>query len=76
MYCLEISSYSLHSPQVVGFRHPFLIYNNLSFQAVTAANYLYDSTLADMWESPTKPNQYFPYTMDFGSPVGSKIYFV
>ena len=54
---------------VVGFRAPYLVYNPPYFQALSANNFLYDSSINEHWPMPTSPSgsdRLWPYTMDYG----------
>ena len=55
--------------QLVGFRTPFLEYDDATFTALGTLGYHYDCSIEDGWQEDQDGTNYFwPYTLDSGSP--------
>jgi hypothetical protein len=59
---------------IVGFRTPFLAYNDITFATLDAMGFWYDCTIEDGWSGAEDgTNHVCPYTMDQGSPGNDTI---
>jgi hypothetical protein len=62
------SGIGLTHKDVVGFRAPYLAYNNNTFQTLVENGFLYDSSIEDGYhEGMDGTNYYWPYTLDQGT---------
>ena len=59
----------LDAAKLVGFRAPYLQYNDNTFAAIAKRGFLYDCSIEEGWQHVLTPaNQLWPYTLDEGSP--------
>ena len=64
-----VSALGVKKSEVIGFRSPFLGYNDALFGALTALGFRYDTSLPNCFdESEDGANCAWPYTLDRGSP--------
>ncbi len=64
-----INKVGLLREEVVGFRAPYLLYNNAMFQSLKANNFLYDCSIEDGYDSHFDGTNFrWPYQLDEGSP--------
>ena len=69
----QIGSDTSRDPQNIGFRTPFLGYNNATFEAIAKLNFLYDCSIEEgTQEDCDGTNFYWPYTLDEGSPANKE----
>jgi polysaccharide deacetylase len=62
-------------PASVGFRAPYLHYDDNLFTALTSGGFVYDSSIMGGWADSDGPGSApWPYTMDFGSRDADAIY--
>ncbi len=64
-----LASAGIPEESIVGFRTPFLEYNNATFKAMTSLGFLYDCSIEEGFEKDQTAGSYFwPHTLDNGSP--------
>ena len=63
------SKLSVPKESIIGFRTPYLDFNDATFSALGAEGFLYECTM-QMMQEYTKTNFYWPYTLDNGFPKG------
>ena len=65
----EDSGLGIKKEDVVGFRTPFLEYNDNLFTSLDKLGILYEAAVEEGWqEDKNGTNEFWPYTMDNGSP--------
>ena len=65
----EDSGLGIRKEDVVGFRTPFLEYNDNLFTSLDKLGILYEAAVEEGWqEDKDGTNEFWPYTMDNGSP--------
>ncbi len=63
-----VNKVGLLRENIVGFRAPFLLYNNAMFQSLKSKNFLYDCSIEDGYDSHFDGTNFrWPYQLDEGS---------
>lgn len=71
----KLTAAGIPKSAIVGFRAPFLLYNNNAFGAMRKVGIAYDCSIEEGFQADQDGSNYFwPYTLDHGSP-GNKYLF-
>ena len=63
------SGMGIKREDIVGFRTPYLSYNEHVYYALEKLNFKYDATIEEGWQADQDGSNFFwPYTLDEGSP--------
>lgn len=70
----ELWGIGIDSTQIVGFRAPYLGYNNAMYASLLQQGYIYDCSIVEgLQEGLDGRNLLWPYTLDIGSPADNLI---
>lgn len=65
----ELTNIGIPGDKIIGFRTPFLNYNNNTFSAIKKVGFVYDCSIEEGYEgNQDGTNLFWPHTLDNGSP--------